>query len=131
MTQKFSPSVFHHGNVHGCLSARPDLLIQKDLLEHKALYRSIGAALSEEKTSRSGHKNAQKTRIFVLFCGHLTAAAAAILGSHLCISTNKNVWRAVIASPSARWGRLRSILQRTVHSSMPMSASNATRVFGA
>src|SRR5262249_8441024 len=35
MTQKFSPSAFHHGSVQGCLSARADLVIQKILLAHK------------------------------------------------------------------------------------------------
>src|SRR2546422_5050132 len=28
MVQKFSPSALHHGRVHGCFSARADLLIQ-------------------------------------------------------------------------------------------------------
>src|SRR5579871_606659 len=51
MTQKFSPSVFHHGRVHGCLSARADLLIQKILLGHKVRYRSMDGLFRGEKTS--------------------------------------------------------------------------------
>src|SRR2546425_11868730 len=37
MTEKFSPSAFHHGKVHGCFSARGDLLIQESSLSTKAV----------------------------------------------------------------------------------------------
>ena len=49
MTQKFSPSAFHHGSVHGCFSARADLLIQESSLAHKVENTSMDTHLEAEK----------------------------------------------------------------------------------
>src|SRR5258706_15863122 len=49
ITQKFSPSAFHQGNVHGCFSAKADLLIS-DPPSHT---KSVIVARGRTKTDKN------------------------------------------------------------------------------
>jgi hypothetical protein len=49
MHQKFSPSAFHQGNVHGCFSTSADLLIQQSSFAHKIQNANTGARAIGEK----------------------------------------------------------------------------------
>src|SRR5437868_5678317 len=65
MVQKFSPSAFHHGIVHGCLSARADLLIHESSIENKVLNSSMGGPSSGEKIvgqSLTARRSAERKR---------------------------------------------------------------------
>src|SRR5437868_4394247 len=73
MVQKLSPSAFHHGSVHGCLSARADLLIRKILLKYKVLHISMGLSGTRGKNCILGlpfmHIDQQKC----VACGNCVA----------------------------------------------------------